>query len=271
MRYIDQEELRLPTGWLERAKEATKEVTDGGDPNDGARVWRELKDRLADLFHDKCWFCESQIDRSDNAVDHFRPKNRVSDAARQHNGYRWLAFVPKNFRYSCTFCNSLRKDVENGTAGGKADRFPLLNEAKRLYAEADGALGQETPTLLDPCELDDWELLGCKKENGEPCAASEESISKRRVDISIEVYHLAYEATCKRRHSHILDMLSKVDLAKKLFPKAADPDVKEQFRVVAKQIKRMISRKAPFSGEMIFLLKGERHSEHPWIQKLIES
>lgn len=29
------------------------------------------------------------------------------------------------------------------------------------------------------------------------------------------------------------------------------------------------SSKTPFSGEMIFLLRGQRHSDHPWIQKLL--
>src|ERR1700684_3476119 len=105
MRYIDWTRLRLPDGWLDRAAAAANAVAGGEDPNDYAPVWRELKDGLADLSNDKCWYCEMPVPRSDNAVDHFRPKGRMGDAANEHNGYRWLAFERSNFRYACTFCN----------------------------------------------------------------------------------------------------------------------------------------------------------------------
>ena len=90
MRYVDRSKLVKPTGWNQRAQEATQAVANGEDPNDHGQVWRDLKNGLAGLLHDKCWYCESPVDRSDNAVDHFRPKNRVSDAASPHAGYRWL-------------------------------------------------------------------------------------------------------------------------------------------------------------------------------------
>lgn len=267
MRYIDQEELALPDGWLDRAATAAAAIAAGGDPDDHADVWRELKDALASLFPDKkCWYCESPVDRADNAVDHFRPKGRVSDAANQHDGYRWLAFDWKNFRYACTFCNSRRKDVVHGTAGGKADRFPLVSEANRLYVP--GPLNQEEPVLLDPCELDDWELLGCRQENGRPCPASQDPVKQRKAETSIGIYHLDYEPTCKRRHAAAIQLMADVAQAKLLF---GQPGMDEAFNIVAKKIRRAIGRKAPFSGEMIFLLRGERHTDHPWIQKILES
>src|SRR5579862_926047 len=112
MRYIDPMRLRLPDGWLARAAKAAAAVLGGADPDDHAAIWKELKNELAELFNDKCWYCEVSVPRSDNAVDHFRPKGRVSDAANKHNGYRWLAFEKSNYRYACTFCNSRRKDVD---------------------------------------------------------------------------------------------------------------------------------------------------------------
>lgn len=267
MRYIDKEELTLPDGWLDRARAADTAIAAGADPNDLAVVWGELKDALAALFPDKkCWYCESPVDRADNAVDHFRPKGRVSDATNQHNGYRWLAFDWKNFRYACTFCNSRRKDVVHGTAGGKADRFPLLNEADRLYSP--GPLNQEKPELLDPCELHDWELLGCRQENGRPCPASHDPVPLRKAETSINIYHLDYEPTCKRRHAVAIQLMADVAQAKRLFGR---PDREEDFNDVAKKIRRAIDRKAPFSGEMIFILRGQRHTDHPWIQKILES
>lgn len=267
MRYIDQEELELPDGWLERAAYAADQVAAGADPNDYAEIWRELKDKLAALFPEKkCWYCESPVDRADNAVDHFRPKGRVSDAAIPHGGYRWLAFAQRNFRYACTFCNSRRKDVPNGTAGGKADRFPLLDEANRLYAP--GPLSQEHPVLLDPCELQDWELLGCQQENGKPCSAGSNDVERFRAEESIGVYHLDYEPTCKQRHAAAVRLISDVEQAKRLF---GQQGMDQEFSSVARKIRRAISRKASYSGEMIFLLRGQRHRDHPWIQKLLEA
>ncbi len=270
MRYVDISDLKRPGGWDALAATATAKVAKGGDPNDDDKVWRALKDGLADLLNDKCWYCETPIPRSDNAVDHFRPKGRCSDAAKKHDGYRWLAFDKENYRYSCTFCNSRRKNLENSTVGGKADRFPLLDENKRLYKS--GALHQEEPALLDPCNLDDWELLGCRQEDGSPCAASNDPIAETRVQTSIEVYHLDHEPTATARHSLIASLISEIAQAKRFFLQSnGNADMKQEFSVVAKRIKKAIDKKSPYSGEMIFILKGERHTDHPWIQKLLEA
>jgi hypothetical protein len=270
LRYVDRTKLVKPTGWLARAQVAAQAVVNGANPNDFGDVWRDLKDGLANLLHDKCWYCESSVDRSDNAVDHFRPKNRVSDAAAPHAGYGWLAFDESNFRYACTFCNSRRKDQEGGTAGGKADRFPLINEANRVYAV--GPVAAEQPLLLDPCELADWRLLGCHQENGQPCATSIDPVNKRRAEVSIEIYHLDYEPTCKRRHAAAVQLLADVDEAKRLFELATqDPTREPEFKTVAGRLRRAVDRESPYSGDMHFLLRGQRSDKHFWIQELLEA
>ncbi len=270
MRYIDRAKLVKPAGWVARAQAASQAVADGEDPNDHSAVWRDLKNGLADLLHDKCWYCESPVDRSDNAVDHFRPKNRVSDAGRPHTGYRWLAFDVNNFRYACTYCNSRRIDVDGDTAGGKADRFPLIDEAQRVYVA--GPLSAERPLLLDPCEIADWRSLGCHQENGQPCAASGDLVSKRRAEASIEIYHLDYEPTCKRRHASAVQLMADVDEGKRLFELAAnDPSREPDFMTVAARLRRAIDRDSPYSGDMHFLLRGQRGEEHPWIQEILEA
>jgi hypothetical protein len=264
VRYIAQDDLVLPDNWLARANEAACAVSNGADLKAFGHIWRDLKDGLSDLFpNKKCWYCESTVERADNAVDHFRPKGRVSDATNPHSGYRWLAFEPSNYRYACTYCNSRRKDLQNGTAGGKADRFPLLNEDARLYGP--GSLSQESPTLLDPCELNDWELIGCQRENGKACPTSQEQTERHRAEVSIDVYHLNYEATCKQRHTAAVRLMADIDQAKDFFGKGLN----EYFKISAKKIRRAIDRKAPYSGEMIFLLKGQRHTDHPWIEKIL--
>ena len=270
MRYVDIGGLILPDGWQELAERASHAVARGRDPSDFSSVWRGLKDGLAELLYEKCWYCECPVERSDNAVDHFRPKGRVSDAVCQHGGYRWLAFELGNFRYSCTFCNSRRRDSRGGTVGGKAERFPLLDESKRVYSE--GRTDEESPVLLDPCKFGDSELLGCLRESGRPCAASMEPTCKFRAEQSIEIYHLDHEPTCKRRHASAVSLLSNLEDGKRQFALAlGDPTRKEDFQKVARRLHRSISRRAAFSGEMRFLMRAERSEEHPWIQGLLEA
>ncbi|MCU1017114.1 HNH endonuclease family protein [Stenotrophomonas geniculata] len=269
MRYVDRSKLVKPVGWLARARVAAQAVAAGADPGDYDVVWRALKDGLANLLHDKCWYCESNVERSDNAVDHFRPKGKVSDAANPHSGYRWLAFDESNFRYACTYCNSRRKDIESGTAGGKGDRFPLINEAQRVYAV--GVVTAEQPMLLDPCELSDWRLLGCHQENGQPCPTSADPGDRKRAEISIEIYHLHYEPTCKRRHALAVQLMADVDEGKRLFELATqDPTRAADFKSVAGRLRRAIDRESLYSGDMHYLLRGQRSDAHPWIQELLE-
>jgi 5-methylcytosine-specific restriction endonuclease McrA len=270
MRYVDRTKLIKPTGWNLRAQAASICVSNGESPKDYDAIWRELKDGLANLLHDKCWYCETPVERSDNAVDHFRPKNRVSDAAMPHPGYRWLAFDETNYRYACTYCNSRRKDVEGGTAGGKADRFPLINEPQRVYVA--GSVALEQPSLLDPCEISDWRLLGCHQENGQPCATGTDLIAKQRAELSIEIYHLHHEPTCKRRHAVAVQLMSDVDEAKRLFDLATqEPGRATDFKAAAARLRRAIDRDSPYSGDMHFLLRGQRSDAHLWIQELLEA
>lgn len=270
MRYVNRSKLKKPNDWNLRANAATRAVALGANPNDYGNVWRELKDGLAALLCDKCWFCESSVDRSDNAVEHFRPKNRVSDAALPHDGYRWLAFDESNYRYACTYCNSRRKDVEGDTAGGKGDRFPLVDESQRVYAA--GSVALEQPLLLDPCELSDWLLLGCRRENGLPCTTSEDPEEKRRAEASIEIYHLHYQPTCNRRHAIALQVMEDIEEGKILFEQATrDPSRKTDFKKIADRLNRAIDREAPYSGDMHFLLRGQRSESHPWIQQLLNA
>jgi hypothetical protein len=160
LKYIDSTEIqeKLPEGWEDKAKEAYETVLAvspegrSGAINRFSHLWTQLKDILHSHFHGKCWYCEAIQERSDNAVDHFRPKNKVFECPK-HGGYWWLAFKWLNYRYSCTFCNSRRLN-KDGVAGGKHDHFPLEEEQKRAYTPEDD-LDAEQPLLLDPtCPAD---------------------------------------------------------------------------------------------------------------------
>jgi len=270
MRYINLDKLRMPDGWLNRSQAAQVAIAQGDDPEDYSAVWKELKPAMSAMSSSKCWYCESPLDRNDGAVDHFRPKKRVAEALNAHSGYRWLAMEKNNFRFACTFCNSRRIDVEFGTAGGKADRFPLINEANRVYLA--GSTDAEEPELGDPCDIQDCDLLGCQQENGKPCAATQDNTQVKRVLTSIEVYHLDRDATCVRRHTIAVGLIADILDAKRLFTLSqTDATRKPDFLRVAKKIQSCISSDAIYSGEMKYIIRGQRSDQHPWVQQILEA
>jgi uncharacterized protein (TIGR02646 family) len=165
VRFINVQSFSPSAAWLERAKQALQEIqlleleSRHSEINKHRKVWTDLKENLGQLSSKKCWYCESKEIRSDKHVDHFRPKNRVREnGCDAHPGYWWLAFEWLNFRYSCTYCNSLREDETTKVIRGKGDRFPLRDESRRCYKPED-FLSDEQPTLLDPTEPADGALL----------------------------------------------------------------------------------------------------------------
>jgi uncharacterized protein (TIGR02646 family) len=158
-------------------------------------VWGQLSSVLSKRSHGKCWYCETNELRSDNPIDHFRPKGKVAECP-AHPGYWWLAFDWKNYRFACTYCNSRRIEVE--TAGGKQDHFPVFTPPDWNKSEGDN--NRERPKLLDPTDEDDYKLLTFNK-NGEasPNCEDEESEEFQKAKESIEKYHLNHENTRKAR------------------------------------------------------------------------
>jgi len=270
VRWIDQDRIELPDGWFEKAAEAKRKVMeDGVKPDDLSEVWQCLKGQFGKLTEKRCWICESRVARSDNAIDHFRPKNRVAEAKKGNTGYKWLAFEFSNFRYSCTFCNSRRIDREGGTDGGKADHFPLRDEKARAYC-FDDDVDNEEPILLDPCDEGDWKLLGCSVESGAPVSASTNEHEAARVNKSIELYHLHQDALNKLRLSQIRDLDQKISSAKDRYDEI-DGSAKrtKKYKDALKPILRLISPGSDFSGEMYNHLKKRRVNDHPWLQDLL--
>jgi uncharacterized protein (TIGR02646 family) len=199
LRHIDTSSLpgRLPTNWVAKATAALDKVRKTTTPQEraealrlGAPVWHALKEILASLSGGKCWYCEAEQARSDNNVDHFRPKGEVAEAS-CHGGYWWLAFSLDNFRFSCTFCNSRRKDRETKKGGGKQDHFPLFDEKRRACKE-DDPLANERPKLLDPTTEADPGLLWFEPDGRviEYAVKTEAPDHHERANVSITLYHL---------------------------------------------------------------------------------
>lgn len=150
------------------------------------RLWAGLKQILMEVSHRKCWYCESKNLRADNAVDHFRPKGGVLER-RDHEGYWWLAFDWKNYRFCCTFCNSHRQ--RNGSRGGKAAHFPLVSEDSRAMGPED-PIRREHPELLDPCDFADPLSLWFEEDGSVRPRPNQDEIVRQRAEHSIKRYHL---------------------------------------------------------------------------------
>lgn len=285
MRYIDNTFLNLPVGWEERSARATRQLDLGErDIDQLSEVWRDLKACLAEASFRRCWYCESIINRSDNAVDHYRPKGRVKSCSLSndgkklsvleinpvHDGYKWRAFSRENFRYSCDFCNEYRKDLE-GSSGGKWNYFPLIREDRRAYNA--GQERFEVPVILDPCKALDWLLLSYDV-NGRPFSAhppgSEEDI---KVRLSIRLLHLDQEGLNEARRQCWSLVRPIVERAKEWFlEKMSDnPEADYRFQDELRQLKQWLNPQNPaaYVGFVRYKLRNDKDREiHPWLSLL---
>ncbi|MEG4959665.1 MULTISPECIES: hypothetical protein [unclassified Microcoleus] len=272
MRWVDIDELEFPDGWQTRADKALNElrkeiedaeqaarlagediaaarktaITEGLKKKSRQQVWRELAKPLSVLQKGKCWYSESKNPTSDKDVDHFRPKNRVAEDP-DHEGYWWLAFNWRNYRYSCQWCNQRRVDAANGTDGGKLDRFPVAPGSFRARLEGDN-WRQEEVELLDPIDPEDWKLLTFLR-NGQPTPAKDKGTREYdRAATSILVYHLNCRELVVERMtvaSTIRQLVESMDIA---YSKIIDPDMKAIYKSQQKNLLRAINHNSPYSA-----------------------
>jgi uncharacterized protein (TIGR02646 family) len=229
--------------------------------NQRSGVWKKAADALREASSNKCWYCELAQNRSDMPVDHFRPKNRVQGAP-DHPGYWWLAFDWRNLRYSCTFCNSRRRDVEMKRSGGKHDNFPIIEPPPR--ATSRGA-PQDRPALLDPVVDGDTKLLTFHT-NGFPIPVVEDNNAEeyKRADESIRLYHLDHAVLVRKRKTLAIDIRQFFDLAER----ARTEGNEDVFRKNKKEIIKRLRSKAELSiAARVYL--GSYRTE-PWVQEIFD-
>ena len=282
MRYVDSSVVQqnLPDGWAGRAQTASDAVaaapaeTRAEEVKKRDEVWKELKDALKGASHGKCWYCESADIRSDNAVDHFRPKNAVADCP-GHDGYWWLAFDWKNYRFCCTFCNCRRVDQAKGTGGGKADHFPLRDEARRAKTPADDLVNEE-PLLLDPIVPADpgflwFDETGQAITNPTFCS-NPEGYGAKRATLSLDLYHLNHTDLVERRKVVCSDIRRVVDDVNRYFKKydEGDATAREAFENSVRDLRSRLSVKAEYSATARSMLMGLRGS-HPVVDAVLAS
>jgi uncharacterized protein (TIGR02646 family) len=136
-------------------------VYKGHYKDENGKLKSEVRKYLNRVYYKKCGYCERFCKAE---IEHYRPKKGV-DESRDHEGYYWLCYEWSNLVPACRYCN---------TEGGKGNKFPILDENKRIFKPEFVAtkldkskcnayltpLKDEKPYLLHP-EIDDpKEFLG---------------------------------------------------------------------------------------------------------------
>ena len=226
--------------------------------NKKAAVWAAAGEALRLASHDKCWYCEIIENRSDKPVDHFRPKNSVAED-KSHPGYTWLAFEWQNFRLSCTFCNSRRRDVKGGTLGGKSNHFPVIAPPAHSRTPNEPS---DRPMLLDPVCDEDTRSITFHL-NGYPKPAKDDALTKARVTKSVELYHLDQIGLVRKRKRLASDIQRHV----KMGDVAAAAQHDENFRFHKKEIIKRARAKAELSSAArVYLTK---YRDRRWVEELV--
>jgi hypothetical protein len=276
MRHVpyDPKKINYPEGWKEKAEAALAAVKAADDDKKSSEVnkhrdvWADLKSELKKVMHDKCWYTESMQVGTDTDVDHFRPKNSVKSVKHpatqeEHQGYWWRAFDPANYRYSCIVANRLRRDLETGIVGGKADEFPLWDETERAWSPDDNC-DIEQYMLVDPCNLADVALITFA-ENGEATERHSEAVkekSYKKAHNSILLYHLNHSDFVKERIKIRDNLMGQIQDAERYYKKLGtekdDSDNAHAYERAIEQLRQACNEKAPFSSFAISMLRPYR-------------
>ena len=105
----------------------------------------DVVERLIDLFHTKCAYCEMPISGVSGTIDHYRPlKNasmRMGDYKGDIDSYGWFAYEWRNFFLSCRSCNA-----------AKRNQFPVTGPRASLLCTWEEANNTERNRIINPCE-----------------------------------------------------------------------------------------------------------------------
>jgi hypothetical protein len=191
-------------GWMGRAKTRTSgfEAQRRFSEPSSKSIWSEVKPVYMKLQGDsKCAFCERKLEsvdfgKGEQAVEHFRPKGRVSSwriPARLkrmgiaiaapptgQGGYFMLAYNLFNYSAACNPCNSALK----------RDYFPIVG-TYQLAGTSPESLLKEQPLLIYPIGDFDAEPEELIRFNGvSPYAAGASQYERERGLVTIEFFQL---------------------------------------------------------------------------------
>jgi uncharacterized protein (TIGR02646 family) len=260
MRRRDIHQINPSKAWRERAEGAQAEVNGGSkEPGDFSKVWGELKPEFSNLSFGKCWYCESRQSRSDNAVDHFRPKS----------DYPWYALSFKNYRFACSFCNSPHKHPLTGKTQGKHDHFPLFENSPR--AQDEDGIDLEQPILLDPCNAADPGLLDFLSD-GTPCPRFPDNpVFARRVKESIKLYNLDHPQLVEERRLLALKLEKWIKRANSHYEKvvSGQKEFIKPFEDLVGDIGQSLDDRAELSVFARRIVAA--HRAKPWIEPILDT
>ncbi|MEV7239090.1 hypothetical protein AB0N06_35915 [Streptomyces sp. NPDC051020] len=260
----------LPAEWKKECASVTRELEQASTDDERDRLlkdhsdlWREVKEKLSEASHGKCWYCESKNTRSDNAVDHYRPKGKVAEDA-NHSGYWWLAFDYQNYRYACTYCNSRRRHAESGSAGGKQDHFPLAVGSFRAYGPND-SVDCEEPLLLDPCSVLDVSIVWYDEEGKLALNTSmvlTDPLAMSRIDSSRVILHLDHPYTVRERKRIYLKIISLCKRADRIYKSIlmGNPDLRIEYKEQLAELAQFMTRSAEYSAVARCAVRGFREA-----------
>jgi len=115
--------------------------------NIDTKIYRaeSVKKALRRAQYDKCCYCEDNKFHATSygAVEHYRPKGAVQQARgqkKEYPGYYWLAYDWNNLLFSCTACNTKKRDL-----------FPIRDNNARARSHYDNdKIAMEQPLLVNP-------------------------------------------------------------------------------------------------------------------------
>jgi len=241
----------LNSASVKEAEEEIRSIIENGDvlksSDFPSYLWRNdhVRFPLYKYQNKKCCYCERKRTLSrEFDVEHFRPKSEVKDE--DHPGYWWLAFKWDNYFLACKPCNQTHK----------ISHFPLMPDGIRAITPSDG-LCDEYPVLINlekenPAQFFNYKMdwpntrayikgsddLGRGEENRILLGLNEEPIPEERG----EIYAVAHASYIKL----VLAIANKNSRLEK---------------IEIKNIKRITSKSARFSGAARYCLEQENINE----------
>jgi hypothetical protein len=269
MRFIDRAGKTPDAAWLTKAQLLTAQLRAAPDKaardkiiDDNENVWRELRDWLLTLSHQKCWFSETKNYFTHGFdVEHFRPKKNVKNAdgtVRDPNGYWWLAFDWLNYR----ICGNVG-NIKKGTF------FPLAPNSVRATAEFPVLVEDEQPLLLDPTVEEDPELLTFDEKGEAKPIETCKGWRKDRVTFSINRLKLNEHARLKEARKQLwIECRSDIDNCQKLmadYDQSRTVSNRQDVKAALKKIEARVRPEADLSATAIACLMA---SGLDWAQKV---
>lgn len=250
MIFVFQDESKIPQAWLDKVAALQAELEQLGTSeerkafiDDHSAVWGEIKDKLLEMSHGKCWYSEAPDAVSDWHVDHFRPKKRALDEDKtEHEGYYWLAFDWKNYRVAGSYPNSPHRDGK-GETRGKWDYFPLVDGCARAdwdHRDCD----QEICLLLDPASQNDPKLMTFDEEGVPAPSDSDNAIVVKKVATTVHYLYLDSPRLIAARKRKWRDTLDWIEEYREVCP----PDIAACTPQDYQRFERHLGRLAQLTG-----------------------